>query len=178
MIRIYLIGYMGVGKTTVGKKLAQLFDIGFVDLDKFIENRYHKTVPEIFAERGEEEFRLIEQKALIEVSSIEDVVISTGGGTPCFFDNVGLMNETGITVYIHAEPDELAVRLRASKNIRPVVAGKSGEELTAFIASHLKDREKFYNQAQIVYKTDRLITKDEIHLTVEGIAHEIKKLLK
>jgi len=83
---------MGVGKTTVGKKLAKLLDIGFVDLDKFIESKYHKTVPELFAERGEREFRLIEQKSLIEVSEIEDVVVSTGGGTPCFFENIRLMN--------------------------------------------------------------------------------------
>ena len=82
-----------------------------------------------------------------------------------------------VSLFTSMRNDELAARLRASKNIRPVVAGKSGEELTAFIASHLKDREKFYNQAQIVYKTDRLITKDEIHLTV-GDCSRNKKLLK
>ena len=178
MVRIYLIGYMGVGKTTVGKKLAKLFDIGFIDLDKFIESKYHKTVPELFAERGENEFRLIEQKSLIEVSEIENVVVSTGGGTPCFFENIRLMNQTGITVYIHAEPNELAARLRASKTIRPLVSGKTGEDLTMFIASHLKERERFYNQAQLIYKTDRLITKEEVHLTVDRIANEIKILLK
>jgi shikimate kinase len=169
---------MGVGKTTVGKKLAKLFDIGFIDLDKFIESKYHKTVPELFAERGENEFRLIEQKSLIEVSEIENVVVSTGGGTPCFFENIRLMNQTGITVYIHAEPNELAARLRASKTIRPLVSGKTGEDLTMFIASHLKERERFYNQAQVIYKTDRLITKEEVHLTVDRIANEIKILLK
>ena len=178
MVRIYLIGYMGVGKTTVGKKLAKLFDIGFIDLDKFIESKYHKTVPELFAERGENEFRLIEQKSLIEVSEIENVVVSTGGGTPCFFENIRLMNQTGITVYIHAEPDELAARLRASKTIRPLVSGKTGEDLMMFIANHLKERERFYNQAQLIYKTDRLITKEEVHLTVDRIANEIKILLK
>ena len=178
MVRIYLIGYMGVGKTTVGKKLAKLLDIGFVDLDKFIESKYHKTVPELFAERGEREFRLIEQKSLIEVSEIEDVVVSTGGGTPCFFENIRLMNQTGTTVYIHAEPEELAARLRTSKTVRPIVSGKTGEDLTLFIAQHLRERERFYNQAQVIYKTDRLITKEDIHLTVDRIADEIKKRLK
>lgn len=178
MVRIYLIGYMGAGKTTVGKKLAKSFDIGFIDLDKFIESKYHKTVPEIFAEWGESEFRLIEQKSLKEVSEIENVVISTGGGAPCFFDNIGLMNRTGITVYIHAEPEELAARLRASKTVRPMVSGKSGEELTPFIASHLLEREKFYKQAQIVCKTDHLITRGDVYLTVDRIANEIKKLQK
>lgn len=169
---------MGVGKTTVGKKLARLLDIGFVDLDKFIESKYHKTVPELFAERGESEFRLIEQKSLIEASEIENVVISTGGGTPCFFENIQLMNQTGITVYIHAEPEELKARLRASKTIRPIVSGKTGEDLTLFIARHLKERERFYNQAQVIYKTDHLITKEDVHHTVNRIANEIKKRLK
>ena len=178
VIRIYLIGYMGVGKTTVGKKLARLLNISFIDLDKFIESKYHKTVPELFAERGENEFRSIEQKSLLEVSEIENVVISTGGGAPCFFDNMHLMNETGITVYIEATPEELAARLSASKNVRPIVSGKAKEELIPFITNHLSEREKFYKQARIVYKTDHLITKEDVHLTVDGIAHEINKLQK
>lgn len=178
VVRIYLIGYMGVGKTTIGKKLAKFFDIGFIDLDKFIESKYHKTVPELFAERGESEFRLIEQKSLLEVSEIENVVISTGGGTPCFFNNVRVMNQTGITVYIQAEPEELAARLRASKTVRPIVSGKAKDELTPFITNHLSEREKFYNQAKVVYKTDHLVTKEDVHLTVNGIAQEIKKLQK
>lgn len=177
MIRIYLIGYMGVGKTTVGKKLARLLDISFIDLDRFIESKYHKTVAELFAERGETEFRLIEQKSLGEVSEIENVVISTGGGAPCFFDNMEWMNRTGITVYIQATPEELAARLRASKTVRPLVAGKPHHELIPFITNHLSEREKFYNQAKIVYKTDHLITKKDVHLTVEGIAREIKYLI-
>lgn len=178
VIRIYLIGYMGVGKTTIGKKLAQFFDIGFIDLDKFIESKYHKTVPELFAERGESAFRLIEQKSLAEVSDIENVVISTGGGTPCFFDNVALMNQSGITVYIQAEPEELAARLQASKTVRPIIAEQQKDELISFITNHLSEREKFYNQAQIVYETNRLITKKDIHITVNGIAEVIKKLQK
>lgn len=176
VVRVFLIGYMGVGKTTVGKKLAKSLGIGFIDLDKFIESKYHKTVPELFADRGENEFRLIEQKSLIEVSEIENVVISTGGGAPCFFANMELMNKTGITVYIQAEPEELAARLRASKTVRPIVSGKAKEELVPFITNHLSEREKFYGQAQIVYKTDHLVTKEDVHLTVNGIAYEIKKL--
>ncbi|OPZ32235.1 MAG: Shikimate kinase [Bacteroidetes bacterium ADurb.BinA174] len=176
--RIYLIGYMGVGKTTVGKKLAKLLDIGFIDLDKFIESKYYKTVPELFIERGESEFRLIEQKTLKEVSEIENVVISTGGGTPCFFDNVELMNQTGITVYIQAEPEELAARLRTSKTVRPIVSGKAKEELYSFISNHLSERERFYTQAQIIYKTNHLVTKEDVHLTVDEIVSEIKKLQK
>lgn len=178
VVRIYLIGYMGVGKTTVGKKLAHLLDMNFIDLDKFIESKYHKTVSELFAEKGEPEFRLIEQKSLREVSEIEDVVVSTGGGAPCFFDNMQLMNQSGVTVYIKADAEELAARLRASKTVRPIVAGKSFEELKPFITRHLSDREPFYNQAKIVYQTDRLVTKEHVHLTVDGIAGEIRKIQK
>ena len=167
---------MGVGKTTIGKKLAKFFDINFIDLDKFIESKYHKTVPELFAERGESEFRSIEQKSLKEVSEIENIVISTGGGTPCFFDNIEIMNRTGITVYIQAEPEELAARLRASKTVRPLVSGKAKDELVPFITHHLSEREKFYKQAKIVYETDHLVTKEDVHLTVNGIAQEIKRV--
>ena len=176
MIRVYLIGYMGVGKTTIGKKLAKHFGVNFIDLDKFIESKYHKTVPEIFAEMGEEGFRQIEQKSLLEVSEIENVIISTGGGTPCFFDNMGVMNRTGTTVYIHALAEELAARLLASKNVRPIIAGKPKDELIPFISTHLEEREKFYNQAKLIFKTKYLITKEEVYLTVEGIAHELEKL--
>lgn len=176
MVRVYLIGYMGVGKTTVGKKLAKLLNKNFIDLDRYIESKYHQTIGEIFAEKGEKEFRLVEEKALREVSQIEDVVVSTGGGAPCFFNNMEVMNRTGITVYIHAEPEELASRLVASKNVRPIIAGKSFDELVPFIGGHLSDREKFYNQAHIIYKTDYLITKEEVHITVEGIAREIENL--
>lgn len=167
---------MGVGKTTIGKKLAKLFHVSFIDLDKLIESKYRKTVPELFVEYGESGFRQLEQKSLSEVSEIEDVVISTGGGTPCFFDNMQRMNRAGITVYIHADPVELAARLCASKTVRPIVSGKSREELVPFITNHLSEREKFYNQARIIYKTDYLITKEHVHLTVDGIAQEIKKL--
>ena len=178
MTRVYLIGYMGVGKTTIGKKLAQALGANFIDLDKFIESRYRKTVSKLFSERGEEAFRLLEQKSLREISEIENVVISTGGGTPCFFDSIKLMNQTGITVYIQAEPEELAARLGASKTVRPIIAEKPKDELVSFITNHLSEREKFYSQAQIVYKTNHLITKNDIHITVNGIANKIKKLQK
>lgn len=167
---------MGSGKTTVGKKLARSLSLSFIDLDSYIENKYRKTISELFDDQGEDGFRKLERKALSEVSHIEDAIISTGGGAPCFFDNMEVMNKAGITVYIHAEPEELAARLMASKTVRPLIAGKSIEELVPFINDHLAKREEFYNKAKIIYHTDSMITKDEIYLTVEGIEKELNKL--
>ncbi len=176
MNRIYLIGYMGAGKTTLGKKLAKVVDANFIDLDKFIECKYHKTVPDIFEEHGEEGFRLIEQSALLEVSEIENVIISTGGGAPCFFDNMKVMNDSGLTIYIKATPEELASRLRASKTVRPIVASKTDDELIPFIAKHLTEREEYYNQAKVSFYTEHLVSKEDIDKTVDRMANEIKNL--
>ncbi len=173
MKRIYLIGYMGVGKTTIGKKLAEYLGLSFIDLDKYIESKFRKSIPDLFESKGEDAFRKIEHNAIIDVSEFENIIISTGGGTPCFHNNMEIMNQTGVTVYIYADPHELAARLGASKNVRPIIVGKSKEELVPFIIDHLSEREQFYSQAQITYKTDSLITREEVFLTVEGIANEI-----
>jgi len=175
MERIFIIGYMGSGKTTVGKLLARSLSLEFIDLDAYIENKYRKTISALFAGKGEEEFRKIESQALHEVAQFEDVVISTGGGAPCYLDNMALMNQAGTTVYIKADPEELAARLQVSKTVRPLIYGKSKEELVPFITEHLAQRERYYNSAKIVYHTDRMITKKDIHLTVLGIEELLKK---
>ncbi len=165
---------MGAGKTTIGKKLAKVLDIGFIDLDKFIESKYHKTIPDIFAEYGEEQFRKLENSALKEVSEIEDVIISTGGGAPCFYDNMELMNKTGLTIYIRATPEELTSRLRASKTIRPIVASKKDGDLVTFISEHLSERELSYIRADILFDTEFLASKEDIDITVDRMVKEIK----
>ena len=116
MKRFFLVGYMGVGKTTIGKLLSKELDVEFIDLDKYIENRYRKTIQEIFAEKGEDKFRIIEREMLLEVATFHNVLISTGGGTPCFFNNMDVMNIHGVTLYIKASVDQLVSRLVASKN--------------------------------------------------------------
>jgi len=148
-MRIYLIGYMGCGKSTLGRKLANMLGLEFVDMDLYIEKRNYKTIPQIFEEEGEEAFRLKEQKALQELSEFMDVVIATGGGAPCFFDNIDLMNRTGKTVYLNIDPKILAYRLMHSKTERPLIKGKSKEELIRFIDETLKKRNEFYKQAKI-----------------------------
>ena len=129
MRRIIIIGYMGAGKTTVGRALAKETGMQFYDLDWYIEARMHKTVPQLFAERGEDGFRQVEHNLLHEAAEFEDVIISSGGGTPCFFDNMEYMNAQGDTVYLKAEPDVLCAHLKMGKVKRPLLEGKSQEEL-------------------------------------------------
>ena len=158
---------MGCGKSTIGRKVADLLKISFIDLDKYIEERYFKTVPAIFAEEGESAFREKERAALIEVSQFEDVVIGTGGGAPCFFDNMEMMNSHGITVYIAPDTEVLAYRLIKSKTERPLIVGKSRDELVLFINEALKNRGPFYEKSKIIIRgennLDPMLVVDEIH---------------
>ena len=147
-MRIYLIGYMGCGKSTLGRRLSNYLGLQFVDMDHYIEERNCKTIPQIFKEEGEDEFRKKERKALEELSAFTDIVIATGGGAPCFFDNVELMNKSGNTVYLNIAPNILADRLLKSKTERPLIKGKSRKELIAFIDETLKKRNEFYFQAK------------------------------
>ena len=154
MQRIFLIGFMGAGKTTIGKELASLMRLSFVDLDFFIENRYHKTIRQIFEEKGEGAFRDMEQKALQEVAEFEDVVISTGGGTPCFHQNMLFMNEKGTTVYLKVSIAELIQRISLNKSSRPVLKGYSDNGLKLFVEEIMAKRSPVYEQAQIIFHTE------------------------
>lgn len=148
MNRIFLIGYMGSGKTTIGKLVAAKLGYGFVDMDTHIENKLFKSVSQIFTEKGEAEFRRLEQSCLHEVAEFDDVIIATGGGAPCFFDNMDYMNSHGLTVYLKLTAEELAERLEAiGGNKRPLLANRKGEELRQFIAEGLAGREPFYEKA-------------------------------
>ena len=169
MKRIILIGYMGAGKTTVGKALAKELGIPFYDLDWYIENRRRKTVSEIFAEVGEEGFRQIEHNMLHEVAEFEDVIISCGGGTPCFFDNMDYLNQQGDVIYLKATPETLYKHLLMAKIERPLLKGKSAEELIAYITEHLKEREPFYGKARHILDVNVLDNYDKIAISVERI---------
>lgn len=169
MVRIILIGYMGAGKTTVGKALAKDMGLMFYDLDWYIETRMHKTVAQIFEERGEEGFRVIEKNMLHEVAEFENVIISCGGGTPCFFDNMEYMNQQGDTVYLQASPEVLAAHLKMGKGVRPLITGKTEEELHQFISESLDKREPFYSQAKHIVNVDLMDDFDKIHITVDKV---------
>lgn len=150
MKSVFLVGFMGSGKTTIGKEVAQKIGYQHLDLDVFIENKYHKTVSQIFAEVGESEFRNLERKALQEVIEFEQCVISTGGGTPCFFDNMQQITSHGICFYLEADSKVLADRLFYKGCKRPLLAGKNKEELLDYIEKTIAQRECFYRQAQTI----------------------------
>ena len=169
MRRIILIGYMGSGKTTVGKALAKDTGMMFYDLDWYIESRMRKTVSQIFAERGEEGFRQIEHNMLHEVAEFEDVIISCGGGTPCFFDNMDYLNQQGDVVYLKATPETLYKHLMMAKVERPLLKGKSPEELIAYITEHLQERAPFYEKARHTLDVNVLDNYDKIAVSVERI---------
>ena len=174
MRRIILIGYMGSGKTTVGKALSKETGMMFYDLDWYIESRMRRSVSQIFAERGEEGFRQIEYNMLHEVAEFENVIISCGGGTPCFFDNMDYLNQQGDVVYLKATPETLYKHLLMAKVERPLLKGKTKEELLRFIKTQLSTREAFYNKARYHLDVSLLDNYEKIGITVD----KLKELLK
>ena len=175
MRRIFLIGYMGAGKTTLGAPLAEDLNLSFIDLDKFIEQRYHKTVNELFDKYGESAFREIERKVLHEVATFEDVIISTGGGTPCFYDNMKFMQERGLTIYLEVETAILFQRLKLGKHTRPKLKNKTDEELLEVIENGLVLRLKHYLQSDIHFKADTLHSVAEIAQTTAELVKHIRQ---
>ena len=147
---IYVLGFMGSGKTTAGKKLASHLGWSFLDLDKKIEEHSGKTIPEIFSNNGENYFRKIESGLLKSLEYPSNIVISTGGGTPCYNDNMDYMLKTGLTLYLKLTPQQLNSRLSESKGERPLIKDLDQQELQSFIEKKLADREKWYNRSDII----------------------------
>ena len=148
---ITLIGMPGCGKSTIGKKIAHNFNLQFVDSDTFIELKYKMTISSIFHTIGEVGFRKIEHIALIEIlERYKNMVLSTGGGLPCFFNNMELLNESGETIYLNLPSKALANRLFYSKKQRPLLKNKSEQEIQVYIEKTLEERFSFYNQAKFM----------------------------
>jgi len=158
-MNIYLLGMPGSGKTTLGKQLAKSLNYSFVDMDDKIEKSERKTINEIFDNEGEEEFRDIEQDMLHEVSTGKNLVISTGGGTPCFFDNMKFINRSGTSIFINVSAKELCSRI--SKSIdRPMFVGKDMEEIERELKEKITLRIPFYSQAQLTVLGDNIELQD------------------
>jgi shikimate kinase len=163
---IFLIGFMGCGKTTLGRKLSSRLGYDFIDLDHAFEKQEGTTIAEFFSKFGEDTFRETESALLKQTTYPKHAVISTGGGLPCFFDNMEWMNARGKTIYIKLSPKTLADRLENEKHRRPVLNDRNEKELIDFIEEKLSERDKFYNQATIIAdgigltaeKTEQLLT--------------------
>lgn len=139
---------MGAGKTTLGKKLARKLGYSFYDIDKAFEHKYKTSVDLFFHKYGEEVFRQLEHELLVSTFRFTNTVISTGGGTPCFYNSMELINKNGISLYIKLSPEALYRRLTEAKKRRPLVAKKNEDELKQFIKEKLEEREEYYLQAQ------------------------------
>jgi shikimate kinase len=160
---IYIIGFMGSGKTTAGKKLASLLGWTFIDLDRKIEEYTGKTIPEIFSQNGEQYFRDIEAQLLHDLKSCTNTIVSTGGGTPCHGENMDFMLGNGLTLYLKLTPAQLNSRLSESKGDRPLINNLDSHELRSFIEAKLREREGWYNRSDLI---------------VEGIDLNVSELLK
>lgn len=165
-MRIFLIGFMASGKTKWGKNLAQHLSIPFLDLDHLIQDKVGMSIADYFTQYGEEQFRILERDTLQSYPFPQNAIISCGGGTPCFFDNMKWLNNNGKTLYLKVAPAILCHRILNGKSARPLAKGKTPEELLSFIEITLTHRETFYQQAQLIFNQDPSV---EALSTVLGI---------
>jgi shikimate kinase len=175
-MNIILIGYMSSGKSTIGRKLAYRLGMEFIDTDEAFESKYKMAITDFFEIFGENKFRELERIVLTESLQNENTVISTGGGTPCFFDNMNVIKENGITVFLKLHPNSIFDRLIHSKKQRPLLKNLTLEELKLFIIKQLNVREQFYNLSEIIIKSENINTNDLINeLKAKNLEIEIKK---
>lgn len=172
---IFLIGFMGCGKTTLGRAASKVTGMRFIDLDEMIEREQGATVREIFAERGEEAFRELETDALKRAGEGGDVMVACGGGTPCVGSNMDMMRACGTVVWLKADMDRLMKRLEEGKAQRPLLAGLNGDEMRLFVERKLQEREPHYSRASIVFDSSRMDTLEELDESV-GRFCELMKL--
>lgn len=148
-MKYFLIGYMASGKSRKGRLMAKELGLTFIDLDAYIVRREACSIPDIFRSGGEEEFRKAERRCLHEVCELyESFVMATGGGTPCYFDNMDYMNAQGKTLFLNPDIDTLVARLLRKKEKRPLVSHLPDSRLRDFVEAHLRERMPYYMQAQ------------------------------
>lgn len=167
-MRIFLIGFMGCGKSSVGRRLARKLGYDFFDTDHGLKQEHGIKVPELFRAKGEPAFRLLEQEVLHSTAKMKQTVIATGGGTPCYADNMDFILKNGMSVYIRMSVSSLVYRLEHARVKRPLVENLKGEDLAAAIEALLKEREAFYMRANCVIKGETLKPSHIISLVFGG----------
>lgn len=180
-MRIFLVGFMGVGKSTLGKTVADLLALPFYDLDTLIERKHETTISEIFSEYGEALFRKLEHDELLEcIARCPDMVLGTGGGLPCHLNNLEIMNDCGLTIYLQADAKDIADRLSSASGMRPLIADKKGVELARFVVDLLSKRHGIYMQSQLVVNLDLSDSKQSntqrVYLAIEDYLASIKNV--
>lgn len=166
--RIYLIGFMGAGKSTIGKKLARELGYQFIDLDDFFEERFKLSIPAFFNKYGETLFRKLEHERLLKTFDMKGVVIATGGGAPCHLGGIEEINKNGFSIYLDMPPKAIAQRLLSASRKRPLIDGKAGDELTRFIEKKLMERLTYYQQAHIIM--------DGLHVDVKELGARLRSV--
>lgn len=169
---VFLVGFMGSGKSTLGYAVSRNLNLQYIDLDIYIENRFRTTIKDLFNTRGEKAFRTIEQNILHEVAEFENVIISCGGGTPLYGDNMDYMKERGTTVWLNACPKVLLERLSipSAKAKRPLLANLTIPEMEQYISKALAERNVIYSQAHIEFNADRLDDRSQIKAATQALA--------
>lgn len=171
MKMLFLVGYMGCGKSTLGRKLARRLGVPFVDTDALVEEREGASVADLFRYEGERRFREVERETLDRVIAENPIaVVSTGGGLPTWSDNMACMNAAGHTIYLRRSAEQIACRLSPyGRRKRPRLQGLDGEELVAFMARDMAQREPFYGQATLVVDCDKLSDEELVERIVEQV---------
>lgn len=178
-MKLFIIGYMASGKTTFGNALANKLDTTFIDLDNYIEEQQGMTISEIFTEKGEEGFRDLEKEMLRKVvEENPDVVLACGGGTPCFFDNMDYLNQNGVTVFLETSIPVLISRLQEENMKRPLIAGKSDDEIREKVLTQLCERLPHYMEAKLKWHGDDLNSLKEINDNVENFISSYPSLFR
>ena len=169
-MRVYLIGYMGCGKSTVGRKVSRFAHIDFVDTDTMVEQREGATVADTITYQGEEYFRTVERVVLEDTATMENTIISTGGGLPVWGDNMERMKQLGLTVYLRRSPANIISRLSPyGRQKRPKIRGMNDEQLFEFMTTHMAEREPIYSQADVVLDCDKMADNEVIDTILKNI---------
>ena len=171
-MNITLIGYMGSGKTTIGKLLAKRLNFDFLDLDELIEKKYQQTIPEIFKEKGEIGFRKIEKEVLEESVLLPNTILSLGGGTPVYYNNINTINESSHSVYLLTPITAIVDRLNQNKGTRPLIQHLTEENLTEYVGKHLFERRHYYEQSKTTFNTKDLAPNDIVELLIQHLQYQ------